>query len=66
MSCIFTIITNLYFLGGEDGFKYADILEYSDSEGEENKWTKVGEMSQANSYAGVSVVSFDEYKDHCQ
>ena len=63
-----TIIINLYLLGGEDRRDkfYADILEYSDSEGEEKKWTKIGEMSQARADTSVSVVSFDEYKNHCQ
>ena len=58
----------LYLLGGSFyfGFKsHGDILEYSKSEGEE-KWTKVGEMSQARVNAGVSVVSFEDFKNHCQ
>ena len=42
--------------------KYADILEYSDSE----NWTRVGEMSVARIGVAVSVVSFDDYKKHCQ
>ena len=75
-----TIIINLYLLVGEyfrkvaesieyRGYNtnryYTDILEYSDSEAGE-KWTRVGEMSQEQYDAGVSVVSFDEYKEYCQ
>ena len=55
--------------GGDDGDEgirlYADILEYSDKEGEE-KWTGVGEMSVPRLGAAVSVVSYDDYKNHCQ
>ena len=57
------------YVGGEDLGSlhfYADILEYSDLEGKEKKWSKVGEMLLARADAGASVVSFDEYKDHCQ
>ena len=62
-----TININLSLLGGNDSYEhYADIWEYSNSEGEEKKWTKVGEISQIRADAGASVVSFDEYKDHCQ
>ena len=62
-----TIITDLYLLsGGEDErIYYADILDFSDSEGEE-KWTRVGEMSKARGDHGVSVVDFVDFKDHCQ
>ena len=62
-----TIIIRLYLQGGmdEDRKDYADIYEYSDTEGEE-KWTKVGEMSKARSYHVISVVDFLNFKDHCQ
>ena len=62
-----TIIIRLYLQGGmdEDRKDYADIYEYSDTEGEE-KWTKVGEMSKARSYHAISVVDFVNFKDHCQ
>ena len=55
------------FKGGRDkkDHYYADILEYSDSKGEE-KWTKVGEMSKASGFQGVSVVDFVNFKNHCQ
>ena len=60
------IIINLYLSGGEDKREgYADILEFSDSEGEEN-WIRVGEMSKARSVHGVSVVDFVNFNDHCQ
>ena len=61
-----TIIINLYLLGGRDKDRkdYADILEYSDSEGEE-KWTRVGEMSKNRNWHAVSVVDFVNFKDHC-
>ena len=48
----------------DDRKDYADIYEYSDTEGEE-KWTKVGEMSKARSYHAISVVDFVNFKD-CQ
>ena len=61
-----TIITSCIYLGG-GGYRtdYADILEYSDSEGEE-KWTRVGIMSAKRIAHGVSVVDFVNFKDHCQ
>ena len=62
-----TIIINLYLLGGKDNNRdyAADILEYSDSEGEE-KWTRVGEMSKNRNWHAVSVVDFVNFNDHCQ
>ena len=42
---------------------YSDILEYSEVE---EKWTRVGEMSQPRVFGAVSVVNFDEYKKYCQ
>ena len=59
------IIINLYLSGGSGNFRDADILEFSDSLGEE-KWTRVGEMSKTRSQHGVSVVDFGNFKDHCQ
>ena len=60
------IIILSHLSGGQnDEGAYADILEFSDSE-EEEKWTKVGEMSRSWDDAGVSVVSFDKYKKYCQ
>ena len=43
----------------------AEILEYSDSKGEE-KWTSVGEMSYFRSYHAVSIIDFDKFKGYCQ
>ena len=62
------MVVNFFLLGGKNkDFKnYAEILEYSDSEGGEEKWTRVGEMSKARSYHAVSVVDFVSFKDHCQ
>ena len=62
-----SLIACIYFKGGSDNdhIDYADIMEYSDSEVEE-KWTKVGEMSQSRAASGVSIVNFDEYKTYCQ
>ena len=62
------IIIKFYLKGGLDKDKktdYADILEYSDSEGEE-KWTRVGKMTQARWYHAVSVIDFVNFKEHCQ
>ena len=58
-----TITEELNSKGGVDNrdFKeYADILEFSDSEG---KWTRVGEMAQPRAAAAVSIVDFDEFKE---
>ena len=41
----------------------ADIFEFS--EGDE-KWTKVGEISQSRASFAVSIVDFNDYKNHCQ
>ena len=49
----------------EDWTRYADILQFSDSEGEE-KWTKVGEMSLSRLGHGVSVVDMNNFKKYCQ
>ena len=61
------IFINLYLLGGEDNNRdyAADILEFSDSLGEE-KWTRVGVMSKKRCWHGVSVVDFVNFKDHCK
>ena len=54
------------FVGGADSWNnYADILKYSDSEGEE-KWTKVEEMSKKRSKHAVSIIDFDKFKNHFQ
>ena len=54
------------YLGGRDsGNYYADILEYSDSDGEE-RWSNVGEMSKVRYYHAVSIIDFDKFKDYCQ
>ena len=54
------------YLGGrdKDWKSYADILEYSDSEGEE-KWSKIGEMAKKRFYHAVSIIDFDKFKDYC-
>ena len=49
----------------EDWTRYADILQFSDSEGEE-KWTRVGEMSQSRFDHEVSVVDMNNFKKFCQ
>ena len=43
----------------------ADILQFSDSEGEE-KWIKVGDMSQPRGGHAVSVVDMKNFKNFCQ
>ena len=53
------------YVGGRDiRSYYADILEYSDSEGEE-RWSQVGEMSKGRAWHAVSIIDFDKFKDHC-
>ena len=42
---------------------YAEILEYSDSEG---KWISDGEMSKKRKFHAVSIIDFDKFKDYCQ
>ena len=43
-------------------------MEYADSEaeGEDAKWTMVGEMSKKRFYHAVSVVDFEQFKDYCR
>ena len=55
------------FEGGQDADEntHAEILEYSDSEGEE-KLTSVGEMSKKRARHAVSIIDFDNFKDYCQ
>ena len=58
------------FIGGEEiaqgEYKErADILQFSDSE-EEDKWTKVGEMSKPRNNHAVSIVDMNDFKNHCQ
>ena len=58
------------FIGGEEiaqgEYKErADILQFSDSE-EEDKWTKVGEMSKPRANHAVSIVDMNDFKYHCQ
>ena len=43
----------------------ADILQFSDSEGEE-EWTQVGEMSEPRGGHAVSVVNMKNFKKYCQ
>ena len=58
------MINCLYSQGGrdEDGITHADIYEFS---GSEEKWTRVGEMTDVRMYHAVSVVDFVNFKDHC-
>ena len=51
---------NDYFLDYND---YADIMEYSEGGG---KWTRVGEMSQAKVFPGVTIIDFDQFKTFCR
>ena len=43
----------------------SDILQFSDSEGEE-KWTKIGEMSPSRAEQAVSIVDMNKFKKYCQ
>lgn len=60
---------SLVFKGGLDIElnQYVDILQFSDSEGEEN-WARVGAMSRprgGHAHA-VSIINFDNFKDFCR
>lgn len=50
------------YLGGQE--TYADILQFSDSKGDE-KWIKVGEMSRSRYGQAASLVNFTNYEQHC-
>ena len=42
---------------------YADILEYSEVE---EGWTRIGQLSTSKSSHAVSIVDYDNFKDHCR
>ena len=54
------------YLGGQEreGTKYPDIMQFSDSDGDE-KWTKVGEMYNSRISHAVSVVDFKNFEKYC-
>ena len=54
---LFYSIKCLFFKG------YADILEYSEVE---EGWTRIGQMSTSKSSHAVSIVDYDNFKDHCR
>lgn len=58
----------LCLLGGIDfnDNEYADILEYTEQEGEDAKWINVGEMPTTRGYQAVSIVDFENFKNHCR
>ena len=47
--------------------EYVDILQFSDSEGEEN-WARVGAMarSKGGHFHAVSIINFENFKDFCR
>ena len=53
------------YVGGRDKNMndYAEILEYSELEGEE-RWIIVGKMKK-RAIHGVSIIDFDNFKDYC-
>ena len=53
-----------YYQGGRDKNQnnYADILEYSE---EEEKWTRVGEMSEKTSFQAVSIAEYSNFQKYC-
>ena len=54
---LFYSIKCLFFKG------YADILEYSEVE---EGWTRIAQMSTSKSSHAVSIVDYDNFKDHCR
>jgi len=64
---VVTLNNKVLLFGGTDiDYKsYADILQFSNSKGEE-KWSRVGEMSQSRVYHAVSIVNSNDYTESCQ
>ena len=62
------VLVSKYLKGGQERGTISTryVLEYSDTEGDEKKWTKVGEMSEPRRHHGVSIVDYDNFKIFCQ
>ena len=54
------------YLGGrgKDGTKYPDIMQFSDSKGDE-KWIRAGDMYRSRYVHAVSVVDFTNFEKYC-
>ena len=63
ISICLSLIIRTYVGGRAGGWNdhLAEILEYSEGE-----WISVGEMSKKRSYHAVSIIDFDNFRDHCQ